>query len=144
MPRIAFRLWLKDDPAGIETYVDHHLNPFDGLYDLIRAAGIVRYTIWLDGTDLFQSQWITLDCGGRMGVANAGIFLQRGNPGHLHRRRLNPLMQRRHLLHLAKKPGRDCVNRLITHRLVKHKSSYWSSAPSCKLQAAVQEGPSFL
>jgi len=56
MPRIAFRLWLKDDPEGIETYVHHHLHPFDGLYDLIRAAGIKRYTIWLDGTDLFLTR----------------------------------------------------------------------------------------
>jgi L-rhamnose mutarotase len=56
MPRIAFRLWLKDDPAGIETYVRYHLDPFDGLYDLIRAAGIRRYTIWLDGTDLFLTR----------------------------------------------------------------------------------------
>lgn len=56
MPRIAFRLWLKDDPQGIETYVHYHLNPFDGLYDLIRAAGIERYTIWLDGTDLFLTR----------------------------------------------------------------------------------------
>ena len=56
MPRIAFRLWLKDDPAGIETYVHYHLDPFDGLYDLIRAAGIKRYTIWLDGTDLFLTR----------------------------------------------------------------------------------------
>jgi len=56
MPRIAFRLWLKDDPEGIETYVKWHLDPFDGLYDLIRAAGIKRYTIWLDGTDLFLTR----------------------------------------------------------------------------------------
>ncbi|MFN8619255.1 MAG: L-rhamnose mutarotase [Chloroflexota bacterium] len=56
MPRIAFRLWLNDDPAGIETYVRWHLDPFDGLYDLIRAAGIERYTIWLDGTDLFLTR----------------------------------------------------------------------------------------
>ena len=56
MPRIAFRLWLKDDPVGIETYVKWHLEPFDGLYDLIRAAGIERYTIWLDGTDLLLTR----------------------------------------------------------------------------------------
>jgi len=56
MPRIAFRLWLKDDPVGIETYVKWHLKPFDGLYDLIRAAGIERYTIWLDGTDLLLTR----------------------------------------------------------------------------------------
>jgi L-rhamnose mutarotase len=56
MPRVAFRLWLKADPAGIETYVSHHLDPFDGLYDMIRAAGIRRYTIWLDGADLFLTR----------------------------------------------------------------------------------------
>ena len=56
MPRIAFRLWLLDDPAGIDTYVRWHLEPFYGLYDLIRAAGIERYTIWLDGTDLFLTR----------------------------------------------------------------------------------------
>ena len=56
MPRIAFRLWLKDDPEGIDTYVKWHLDPFDGLYDLIRAVGIKRYTIWLDGTDLFLTR----------------------------------------------------------------------------------------
>jgi len=56
MPRIAFRLWLKDDPEGIETYVRGHLDPFDGLYALLRAAGIKRYTIWLDGPDLFLTR----------------------------------------------------------------------------------------
>ena len=56
MPRVAFRLWLKDDPDGIETYAWHHLHPFPELYDLIRAAGIRRYTIWLDGSDLFLTR----------------------------------------------------------------------------------------
>jgi L-rhamnose mutarotase len=56
MGRICFRLWLKPDPAGIETYVWHHLNPFPSLYDRIRAAGISRYTIWLDGTDLMLTR----------------------------------------------------------------------------------------
>jgi L-rhamnose mutarotase len=56
MPRVAFRLWLRPDPAGIETYVRHHLDPFDGLYDMIRAAGIRRYTIWLDGADLLLTR----------------------------------------------------------------------------------------
>ena len=41
---------LTDNFEDAKTY---HLNPFDGLYDLIRIAGIQRYTIWLDGTDLF-------------------------------------------------------------------------------------------
>ena len=70
---------------------------------------------FFDGTHLFQGQRVTLDCSGRMGVANAGIFLQSGNPGHLHRCRLNPLVQCRHLFHLAKQPGGDRVNGLITH-----------------------------
>lgn len=56
MPRIAYRLWLRPDAHGIETYVRYHLDPFDGLYDLIRGAGIRRYTIWLDGTDLFLTR----------------------------------------------------------------------------------------
>ena len=56
MPRIAFRLWLKPDPEGIEVYVWNHLNPFDGLYDAIREAGIEHYTIWLDGADLFLTR----------------------------------------------------------------------------------------
>jgi L-rhamnose mutarotase len=56
MPRIAFRLWLKPDPAGIETYVHGHLNPFPGLYELIRGAGIRNYTIWLDGADLLLTR----------------------------------------------------------------------------------------
>lgn len=56
MPRIAFRLWLKPDPAGIETYVHGHLNPFPGLYNMIRAAGIRNYTIWLDGPDLLLTR----------------------------------------------------------------------------------------
>ncbi len=56
MPRNAFRLWLKPDPAGIETYAQWHLHPFPELYDLIRAAGIRRYTIWLDGTDLLLTR----------------------------------------------------------------------------------------
>jgi L-rhamnose mutarotase len=56
MPRIAFRLWLKPDPEGIEVYVWNHLNPFDGLYDAIREAGIEHYTIWLDEADLFLTR----------------------------------------------------------------------------------------
>ena len=56
MPRIAFRLWLRPDQDGIETYVRGHLDPFPGLYDRIRAAGIQRYTIWLDGTDLLLTR----------------------------------------------------------------------------------------
>ena len=56
MPRVAFRLWLKPDPEGIEIYVWNHLNPFDGLYDAIREAGIKHYTIWLDGADLFLTR----------------------------------------------------------------------------------------
>jgi L-rhamnose mutarotase len=56
MPRVAFRLWLKPDPEGIEVYVWNHLNPFDGLYDAIREAGIEHYTIWLDGADLFLTR----------------------------------------------------------------------------------------
>jgi L-rhamnose mutarotase len=56
VPRNAFRLWLKPDPAGIETYVRGHLDPFPGLYDLIHAAGIRRYTIWLDDADLFLTR----------------------------------------------------------------------------------------
>jgi L-rhamnose mutarotase len=56
MPRNAFRLWLKPDPEGIETYAQWHLHPFPELYDLIRAAGIRRYTIWLDGADLFLTR----------------------------------------------------------------------------------------
>jgi L-rhamnose mutarotase len=56
MPRYAFRLWLKPDPLGIETYAQWHLHPFPGLYDLIRAAGIRRYTIWLDGADLLLTR----------------------------------------------------------------------------------------
>jgi L-rhamnose mutarotase len=56
MPRNAFRLWLKPDPAGIETYAQWHLHPFPELYDLIRAAGIRRYTIWLDGRDLLLTR----------------------------------------------------------------------------------------
>jgi L-rhamnose mutarotase len=54
--RNAFRLWLKPDPAGIETYAQWHLHPFPELYDLIRAAGIRRYTIWLDGADLLLTR----------------------------------------------------------------------------------------
>ena len=56
MDRNAFRLWLKPDPAGIETYAQWHLHPFPELYDLIRAAGIRRYTIWLDGADLLLTR----------------------------------------------------------------------------------------
>src|SRR4051812_36320907 len=56
MPRNAFRLWLKPDPLGIETYAQWHLHPFPGLYDLIRDAGIRRYTIWLDGADLLLTR----------------------------------------------------------------------------------------
>lgn len=56
MPRVAFRLWLKPEPDLIETYVRYHLDPFPELYDLIRAAGIERYTIWLDGTDLLLTR----------------------------------------------------------------------------------------
>ena len=56
MPRVAFRLWLKPDPAGIETYVRGHLDPFPGLYEMIRAAGIRNYTIWLDGPDLLLTR----------------------------------------------------------------------------------------
>lgn len=74
MPRIAFRLWLKDDPEGIETYVKWHLEPFDGLYDLIRAAGIERYTIWLDGTDLFLTR--------EGATPESGETLDMGNPVH--------------------------------------------------------------
>jgi L-rhamnose mutarotase len=56
MPRVAFRLWLKDDPEGIEVYAWHHLHPFPELYDLIRATAIRNYTIWLDGPDLFLTR----------------------------------------------------------------------------------------
>jgi L-rhamnose mutarotase len=56
MTRIAFRLWLRPDAFGIETYIRDHLHPFPKLYDLIRAVGIRRYTIWLDGTDLFLTR----------------------------------------------------------------------------------------
>jgi L-rhamnose mutarotase len=56
MPRIAFRLWLKPDRDGIETYVWGHLHPFPDLYERIRAAGIRRYTIWLDDTDLLLTR----------------------------------------------------------------------------------------
>jgi L-rhamnose mutarotase len=56
MPRIAFRLWLRPEQDGIETYVRGHLDPFPGLYDRIRAAGIRRYTIWLDGADLLLTR----------------------------------------------------------------------------------------
>ena len=56
MPRTAFRLWLRPDHDGIETYVRGHLDPFPGLYDRIRAAGIRRYTIWLDGSDLLLTR----------------------------------------------------------------------------------------
>jgi L-rhamnose mutarotase len=56
MPRVAFRLWLKPDPEGIEVYVWNHLHPFDGLYDAIREAGIEHYTIWLDGADLLLTR----------------------------------------------------------------------------------------
>src|SRR5690349_2265050 len=56
MDRNAFRLWLKPDPEGIETYAQWHLHPFPELYDLIRAAGIRRYTIWLDGVDLLLTR----------------------------------------------------------------------------------------
>jgi L-rhamnose mutarotase len=88
MPRIAFRLWLKDDPAGIETYVRWHLDPFDGLYDLIRAAGIRRYTIWLDGTDLFLT---------REGeTPEVGEKLDLGNPVHAEwAATMKPLFQER-------------------------------------------------
>jgi L-rhamnose mutarotase len=53
---VAFRLWLKPDPDSIETYVRGHLNPFPGLYDMIRDAGIRNYTIWLDGADLLLTR----------------------------------------------------------------------------------------
>jgi L-rhamnose mutarotase len=67
MPRIAFRLWLKPDPEGIEVYVWNHLNPFDGLYDAIREAGIEHYTIWLDGADLFLTrEGLTPEMGEKM------------------------------------------------------------------------------
>src|SRR5262245_22666961 len=56
MPRVAFRLWLRPDPAGIETYVRGHLDPFPSLYERIRAAGLRRYTIWLDGADLLLTR----------------------------------------------------------------------------------------
>lgn len=56
MPRVAFRLWLKPEPELIETYVRYHLDPFPELYDLIRAAGIRNYTIWLDETDLLLTR----------------------------------------------------------------------------------------
>lgn len=56
MPRIAFRLWLRPDPIGIETYVRGHLDPFPALYERIRAAGLRRYTIWLDGVDLLLTR----------------------------------------------------------------------------------------
>jgi L-rhamnose mutarotase len=56
MPRVAFRLWLRPDPEGIETYVRGHLDPFPGLYDRIRSAGLRRYTIWLDGADLLLTR----------------------------------------------------------------------------------------
>jgi L-rhamnose mutarotase len=52
MPRFVYRLWLRPDPDAIETYVRGHLDPFAGLYDLMRNAGIRRYTIWLDEADL--------------------------------------------------------------------------------------------
>src|SRR5213078_4456502 len=72
-------------------------------------------------------------------------LLQGRDPGHLNRRCQNPLAQSRDLLYLREQHRRNRVNGLITHvGLVKYKSSYWSSAPSCKLQAAVQEGPGFL
>jgi L-rhamnose mutarotase len=38
------------------VYVWNHLNPFDGLYDAIREAGIQHYTIWLDGADLLLTR----------------------------------------------------------------------------------------
>ena len=41
---------------GIETYVRGHLDPFPSLYDRIRAAGLRRYTIWLDGADLLLTR----------------------------------------------------------------------------------------
>jgi L-rhamnose mutarotase len=56
MPRIAFRLWLRPERDGIETYVRGHLDPFPGLYDRIRAAGLRRYTIWLDDADLLLTR----------------------------------------------------------------------------------------
>lgn len=68
MPRIAFRLWLRPDPTGIDTYVRGHLDPFPELYERIRAVGIRRYTIWLDKADLLltregETPWVgeTLD-----------------------------------------------------------------------------------
>jgi L-rhamnose mutarotase len=74
-PRVAARLWLKDDPEGIETYARYHLHPFPELYDLIRAAGISRYTIWLDGTDLFLTK--------ETDTPDRGETLDMGNPVHL-------------------------------------------------------------
>ena len=56
MPRVAFRLWLRPEQDAIETYVRGHLDPFPSLYDRIRAAGLRRYTIWLDGTDLLLTR----------------------------------------------------------------------------------------
>ncbi len=66
-------------------------------------------------------------------VTNARILLQRRNPRHLHRRRQDALTQGRDPLHFREQQRRDCVNGLVTHRrLVKRKSSYWSSARASK------------
>jgi L-rhamnose mutarotase len=56
MPRIAFRLWLRPEQDAIDAYVRGHLDPFPGLYERIRAVGLRRYTIWLDGTDLLLTR----------------------------------------------------------------------------------------
>ncbi len=58
MPRTAHQLWLRPEPAAIEAYVVGHANVYPELLTLIRASGIRRYTIWLDGTDLLLTRRI--------------------------------------------------------------------------------------
>ena len=90
---------------------------------------------FFDCPHLFQGKRIALDCGRRMSIANPRVLLQGRDPGHLNRRCQNPLAQSRDLLYLREQYRRNRINGFITHlELVKHKSSYWSSAPS--LQAS--------
>src|SRR5207248_3410788 len=95
-------------------------------------------------------QRIPLDSGGGMRIADTGVLLQGRNPGHLYRRRGNPLMQGRNLLDFAEKTRGNGVTGPIFHdELVKHKSSYessprradWSSVSQLFSQSGIPRRP---
>jgi hypothetical protein len=74
-----------------------------------------QFPALLDRADLSQRQRIALDGRRGMGVAGAGILLQRGNPAHLHRGGQDALAQCGNLLDVAQQRRAHAELRLITH-----------------------------